>query len=99
MLVHIEGHERTRHEKLFAKMFNQRKIIFHDQRKWDVKLVDEHYEIDEYDVDETSYLMSFDGRGELVGSIRLISTIMPHMMTGPFSKMFPDVSLDRKSVV
>lgn len=92
MLVQIGGHERTKYGKHFATMFHHRKIIFHDQRKWDVKVTDDHYEIDEYDREETSYLMSFDEKGDLVGSIRLISTIMPHMMSGPFSKMFPDIS-------
>lgn len=92
MLVQINGHERNEYEKHFATMFNHRKIIFHDQKKWDVKVTDLNYEIDEYYREDTSYLMSFDQRGELVGSIRLISTTMPHMMSGPFAKMFPDVS-------
>ena len=35
--------------------------------------------------------MALDSRGELVGSVRLISTVMPHMMSGPFRDMFPDI--------
>ena len=91
MLTQVEGHERKENKEIFDKMFHQRKIIFHDQKQWDVKLVDDEYEIDEYDRDDTCYLISFDRNGELVGSLRLISTAMPHMMSGPFQKMFPDV--------
>lgn len=91
MLTQVEGFQRKEHKEIFANMFRQRKIVFHDQKQWDVKLVDDEYEMDEYDRDDTCYLVSFDRRGELVGSLRLISTAMPHMMSGPFQKMFPDI--------
>jgi N-acyl-L-homoserine lactone synthetase len=91
MLRHLTGCDRNQRSEDFDKMFRQRKIVFHDQKKWDVKLVDGEYEIDEFDRDDTSYLMSFDRYGELVGSVRLISTAMPHMLPGPFRSMFPDV--------
>jgi N-acyl-L-homoserine lactone synthetase len=91
MLMQVEGFQRKEHNDIFNKMFRQRKIVFHDQKHWDVKIVDGEYEIDEYDRDDTCYLISFDRRGELVGSLRLISTAMPHMMSGPFQKMFPDI--------
>jgi len=92
MLMQVEGHERRQHDEIFNKMFRQRKLVFHDQKQWDVKLVDDEYEIDEYDRDDTCYLISLDRRREVVGSLRLISTAMPHMMSGPFRKMFPDVN-------
>ena len=60
-------------------------------KRWDVGVVDGLYEIDEYDRDDTCYLMSLDSQGKLVGSLRLISTSMPHMMSGPFAKYFPDI--------
>ena len=91
MLIQVEGHERSDHQVIINKMFRQRKYVFHDQKQWDVKIVDGEYEIDEYDRDDTCYLISLDRRGDVVGSLRLISTAMPHMMSGPFQKMFPDV--------
>lgn len=91
MLMQVEGHQRNEHNEIFNKMFRQRKLVFHDQKQWDVNLVDDEYEIDEYDRDDTCYLISLNRRGELVGSLRLISTAMPHMMSGPFRKMFPDI--------
>jgi N-acyl-L-homoserine lactone synthetase len=91
MLIQVEGYQRREHKKIFDKMFRQRKVVFHDQKQWDVTLVDGEYEIDEYDRDDTCYLISLDRSRELVGSLRLISTAMPHMMSGPFQKMFPDI--------
>ncbi|HXT07863.1 MAG TPA: acyl-homoserine-lactone synthase [Roseiarcus sp.] len=91
MLMQVEGYQRQEHREIFDKMFRQRKLVFHDQKQWDVKLVDEQYEIDEYDRDDTCYLISLDRRREVVGSLRLISTATPHMMSGPFRTMFPDV--------
>jgi N-acyl-L-homoserine lactone synthetase len=91
MLTQVEGYERDQHKALFNEMFRQRKLVFHDQKGWDVKLVDGEFEMDEYDRDDTVYLLAKNARGQLVGSMRLISTAMPHMMSGPFGKMFPDV--------
>ena len=98
MLVQIAGHERDKNEENFAKMLNHRKIVLHDIKKWDVNIVDQMYEIDEYDRDDTVYLMSLDRNGELVGSMRLISTAMPHMTSGPFKKMFPDVQFSSPNI-
>jgi N-acyl-L-homoserine lactone synthetase len=92
MLTQVEGYERENHRALFDEMFRQRKHVFHDQKGWDVKLVDGEFEMDEFDRDDTCYLIAKDSRGRLVGSMRLISTAMPHMMTGPFKAMFPDVN-------
>src|SRR5205823_662323 len=92
MLKQIQGFERDKSADDVNLMFKHRKLVFHDQKKWDVKLVGGEYEIDEYDRDDTVYLAAFDRAGQLVGSVRLISTIMPHMLDGPFRGMFPDVA-------
>lgn len=92
MLVQIEGHQREKYGQYFDQMFQQRKVVFHDLKKWSVKVTDNRYEIDEYDRDDTCYLLSLNKRGDLVGSVRLLSTATPHMMAGPFRDMFPEVS-------
>ena len=91
MLLQVEGHQAQKFEPLFAKMFEQRKKIFFDDKKWEVNVVSGRYEIDEFDRQDTCYLMALDSSGELVGSVRLISTVMPHMMSGPFRDMFPEI--------
>ena len=92
MLVQIEGYQRESHSQYFDKMFQQRKAVFFDQKKWAVKITADLYEIDEYDRDDTCYLLSLNKAGELVGSVRVLSTATPHMMAGPFRDMFPEVS-------
>ena len=92
MLIHVGGWERGVRAEIFERMFRQRKRVFHDEKQWDVKVVDGEFEIDKYDRDDTAYLMSFDPSGAMVGSIRLLSTATPHMMSGPFGEMFPEVS-------
>jgi acyl homoserine lactone synthase len=89
MLLQVQGYERDKNASYFDRMFRQRKAIFHDLKKWDVKVTGD-YEVDEYDRDDAVYLFSVDSRGELVGSIRLLSTTTPHMMSGPFKPMFPE---------
>jgi N-acyl-L-homoserine lactone synthetase len=91
MLLQVEGYQAEKYEQLFSNMFEHRKKIFYDEKKWEVNVVSGRYEIDEFDRDDTCYLMALDGRGELVGSVRLISTVVPHMLSGPFRDMFPDV--------
>ncbi len=92
MILQLEGHQRGDYGQYFDAMFRQRKIVFHDQNKWDVKVTDGVYEIDEYDRDDTCYLLSLDDRGQLVGSARLLSTTTPNMLAGPFQEMFPGLS-------
>jgi len=91
MLLQVEGHERNKFDRYFKAMFRQRKQIFYDQKKWDVNIVDGCYEVDEFDRDDTCYLLALSDTNELVGSVRLISTVMPHMLSGPFQTMFPDI--------
>jgi len=91
MIRQLQGFERADNKSLFDQMFNHRKLVFHDQKGWDVRLVDEEYEIDEYDRDDTVYLVSLNEHGALTGSIRLLGTHGPHMLNGPFRSMFPDV--------
>jgi len=98
MLLQVAGHDRENYKDYFSTMFRQRKLIFHDQKKWDVKIIDGLYEIDEFDRDDTCYLMSFNNRGDLVGSLRLISTASPHMLSGPFRPMFPEIGFTSPSI-
>ena len=93
MLLHMTGSDRSNNQVVFGEMFRQRKIVFHDHKNWDVQIVDGQYEVDQYDREDTSYLMAFGRDDQLVGSVRLLSTATPHMMSGPFARMFPGVSL------
>jgi N-acyl-L-homoserine lactone synthetase len=91
MIKLFQGYHRSDNSDLFAQMFRHRKAVFCDQKKWDVKIVDGEFEIDEFDREDTAYLMSLDQDGRLVGSVRLLTTLNEHMLSGPFKPMFPDI--------
>jgi len=91
MIKLLQGFQRSDNPDLFAAMFRHRKTVFRDQKNWDVKIVDGEFEIDEFDRDDTVYLMALDEGGRLVGSVRLVTTLQDHMLSGPFKPMFPDI--------
>lgn len=91
MIRMFQGFESAAHGELFKQMYRQRKAVFHDALNWDVQIQDGEFEIDEFDREDTVYLMAFDESDALVGSTRLVSTATPHMLSGPFRSMFPSV--------
>lgn len=74
-------------------MFRQRAAVFRDQLGWDVVVDAQGRERDIYDRDDTAYLISTDAAGVPRGSVRFLSTVTDHMMTGPFRTMFPELTI------
>jgi N-acyl-L-homoserine lactone synthetase len=93
MIVFVHGYERETKPELFDAMFRQRKSIFIDQMKWDLKPTDDVYEIDEYDRDDTVYVCSLLPNGDLAGSARLLNTTTDHMASGALAHMFPGLMI------
>jgi N-acyl-L-homoserine lactone synthetase len=93
MIVFVHGYERDTRPELFDTMFRHRKAVFIDRLGWSIPPTDGDYEIDEFDREDTVYICSLLPSGELAGSVRLINTTTPHMAVGPFSAMFPDVTV------
>jgi acyl homoserine lactone synthase len=89
MLHIIEGFEQEAYPILFDQMFRQRARLFKDKLGWNVIVDEKGWERDEYDRNDTIYLVTTDTHGNVVGSLRLLSTLTDHMMTGPFQAMFP----------
>ncbi len=79
MLSIIHGYERSTRQELFKAMFRQRKAIFIDQKKWDLKAVDSEFEIDEFDRDDAVYLCSLRPDGALAASVRFLNTMTEHV--------------------
>lgn len=93
MISIVFGYERSERPALFDEMFRQRKKVFIDQKKWDLKPVNGEFEIDEYDRDDTVYVCSLLPDGKLVGSVRLVNTTTEHMAGSAFKKMFPGLTI------
>ena len=67
-------------------MHRHRKQVFVDFLKWDVPVIDGQYEIDQFDNDDAVYLLVSDPQTRAhLGSVRLLPTQRPHLM----SEIFP----------
>lgn len=74
---------RNRHgfEPLIADMHRDRKRVFVDALKWNVPVVDDVFEIDQFDTSAAVYLIDADLRAACHrGSVRLLPTTGPHLL-------------------
>lgn len=84
MIRILEGMEAIGSNPMLDAMFRDRKRIFVDLRKWQVPVIDEQYEIDQFDGPRTIYCVATDEHGDHRGSIRLIPTDEPHILGSLF---------------
>jgi N-acyl-L-homoserine lactone synthetase len=68
-------------------MFEDRKSVFVDLLKWNVPVLDGRFEIDQFDDEHATYIIIADGRGDHLGSARLLPTTRPHIL----GSLFPDL--------
>ena len=66
-------------------MFEARKRVFVDLLKWNVPVLDDAYEIDQFDTPDASYLVLTDGEGRHRASARLLRTDGAHIL----GELFP----------
>ncbi len=72
-------------------MHADRKTVFIDQLKWDLAVTDDALDIDEYDTENTLYLMVQDDvTGGHLGSVRLLATTGPHLLADKFAHLCAD---------
>ena len=72
---------------MLRSMFEARKRVFVDLLKWDVPVLDGRFEIDQFDNEHAVYLIVADGKGEHLGSARLLQTVRPHIL----DTLFPEL--------
>jgi N-acyl-L-homoserine lactone synthetase len=69
------------------EMFEARKRVFVDLLKWDVPILEERYEVDQFDDEHATYLIVPDEAGGHGGSARLLETVRPHIL----DTLFPEL--------
>lgn len=69
------------------EMFEARKRVFVDLLHWNVPVLDQLFEIDEFDTAQAVYLIVSDERGRHSGSARLLPTDRPHIL----GRLFPEL--------
>lgn len=65
-------------------MFEARKRVFVDLLKWDVPVLADMYEIDQFDTIDAAYLVLADDCGKHRASTRLLRTDRPHILADLF---------------
>lgn len=68
-------------------MFEDRKSVFVDLLKWDVPVLDGHFELDEFDDEHATYIIIADEAGDHLGSARLLPTIRRHILGSLFPQL------------
>lgn len=88
MVFVIDAENRAGFQKELQEMYKDRKRIFVDLLKWDVPVVDDQYEMDQFDHENTHYLLITDPEtGKHTASVRLLPTREPHLLGNVFPSL------------
>jgi acyl-homoserine lactone synthase len=71
-------------------MFEDRKRLFIDLLRWDLRVEQNQREIDQFDGDDAVYLIALDQTGDHIGSLRLLPSEQPHILSTLFADLCPD---------
>lgn len=88
-MIHIVQNRSEGDRRLLDTMFHDRKRLFVDLFGWDVPVVDGQFEIDQFDTDQTVYIICADATGAHEASLRLMPTTRPHMLQDLFGHLCP----------
>jgi N-acyl-L-homoserine lactone synthetase len=87
MTLVVKSDSYVRDQIAVANMLRDRKRVFVDLLKWKLAVVDDEYEIDQFDHAGAVYLICSDADGNHRGSLRLLPTTAPHIL----GSLFPDL--------
>jgi acyl homoserine lactone synthase len=88
MIKLIPGHERSRHPQQIDAMHRLRARVFAERLAWSVT-VRNGWEVDEFDKLDPLYLVAEDADGRVRGTVRLLPTTGPNMLSDVFSELLP----------
>ena len=88
MILAERGFRDPKANRALASMFEARKQIFVDLLKWDVPVLEDRFEIDQFDDLHATYVMVTDDDGEHLGSARVLRTTRPHIL----GSLYPELS-------
>lgn len=79
-MVVVDTTNRAAAAPLMRAMFAARKSVFVDLLNWDLPVLDDRYEVDQFDDEGAVYLIVADDQGLHLGSTRLLPTVRPHIL-------------------
>ncbi|OYW46412.1 MAG: autoinducer synthase [Sphingobium sp. 32-64-5] len=74
-------------DDMLRAMFEARKRVFVDLLKWNVPVIENRYEVDQFDDPHAVYLIAVGDDGEHLGSARLLETLRPHILDTLFADL------------
>lgn len=77
-------HAVTARDSTLQAMFAARKRVFVDLLRWDVPVVDDTFEVDQFDDHFATYIVLTDDNGTHRASARLLRTVGPHILGSLF---------------
>ena len=83
---------------LLTAIHRLRYRVFKDRLDWEVS-VSGGMELDHYDILSPTYLALIDGRGDLLGSVRLLPTTGPNMLADTFSVLLAGRPAPKSSTI
>jgi acyl-homoserine lactone synthase len=90
MLHVVQSAARPASDAVLRSMFAARKSVFVDLLKWDVPVLDDRYEVDQFDDVHATYLILAEPDGAHLGSARLLPTTRPHILDSFYSDLCED---------
>lgn len=87
MLIVEKGHSDFPFDRTLRAMFEDRKSVFVDLLKWDVPVLEDRFEIDEFDNERATYVIIADESGDHLGSARLLPTGGRHILGSIFPEL------------
>ncbi len=87
-MLHIVGNDnRSRAHRVLRSMFEARKRVFVDLLKWDLPVLAERFEVDQFDDGRATYLVVADEADNHLASARLLETVRPALL----DSLYPDL--------
>jgi len=77
-------------EHVDAALAHYRHRIFVEQLGWSLPSADDRFERDQYDRDDTVYVVAYDESGAICGCARLLPTMRPYLLQELFSFLLAD---------
>src|SRR3546814_14818621 len=94
MICCVHGCSDARYRGPLETMFEDRKRLFVDLLGWDLSVQDARWEIDQFDDDDAVYLIALDQTGDHAGSLRLLPSKKPQIL----SELFPELRSEERRV-
>lgn len=87
MLLIVDNANRFSERRALRTMFEARKQVFIDLLGWDLPVLADRFELDQFDDGTAVYLIVTDGESRHLASARLLETTQPALLDG----LYPDL--------